>query len=44
MSIIEIIILIIGAILVIAGYSYSKISESKKEKQATKGYKEYIGI
>ena len=44
MSIIEIIILIIGAILVIAGYSYSKISESKKEKQATKGYKEYIRI
>ena len=44
MSIIEIITLIIGAILVIAGYSYSKISESKKEKQATKGYKEYIGI
>lgn len=44
MSVVEIIILIIGAILVIAGYSYGKISESKKGRKIPAGYVECIGI
>ena len=44
MSVVEIIILIIGAILVVSGYSYGKISESKKGKKIPAGYVECIGI
>ena len=45
MSVAEIIILIIGIILVIAGYVYSKISDPKKQKaKAPAGYTEYVGI
>ena len=44
MSVVEIIILIIGATLVVSGYSYGKISESKKGKKVPAGYTECIGI
>ena len=44
MSVVEIIMLIIGVILVIAGYSYGKISESKKGRKIPAGYVECIGI
>jgi hypothetical protein len=43
-SVVEIIILIIGATLVVSGYSYGKISESKKGKKVPAGYTECIGI
>ena len=44
MSVVEIIILIIGVILVITGYSYGKISESKKGRRIPAGYTECVGI
>ncbi len=44
MSVVEIIILIIGVILVITGYSYGKISESKKGRKIPAGYAECVGI
>ena len=44
MRVVEIIMLIIGVILVIAGYSYGKISESKKGRKIPAGYVECIGI